>query len=189
MENTFNRKPIIILLLSGGFISILNQTLMITAIPPIMKEMGVSANTGQWLTTIFMLVNGIMIPITAFLIERYTTRQLFTTAMSVFTLGTLFSAIAIDFNTLIIGRIIQSIGAGIMMPLMQSVFLLMFPVRKRGMAMGLVGLVISFAPAIGPTISGWIITTFSWRAVFYIILPIGILEVLIGLKEIGRAHV
>ncbi|MBU5467084.1 DHA2 family efflux MFS transporter permease subunit [Virgibacillus sp. MSJ-26] len=182
MENTFNRKPIIILLLSGGFISILNQTLMITAIPPIMKEMGVSANTGQWLTTIFMLVNGIMIPITAFLIERYTTRQLFTTAMSVFTLGTLFSAIAIDFNTLIIGRIIQSIGAGIMMPLMQSVFLLMFPVRKRGMAMGLVGLVISFAPAIGPTISGWIITTFSWRAVFYIILPIGILEVLIGLK-------
>ncbi|HLQ96570.1 MAG TPA: MDR family MFS transporter [Pseudogracilibacillus sp.] len=182
MENSFSNKPIIILLLSGGFISILNQTLMITAIPPIMEEMGVSANTGQWLTTIFMLVNGIMIPITAFLMERYTTRQLFTTAMSVFTLGTLFAAFAFDFNSLIIGRIIQSVGAGIMMPLMQSVFLLMFPVRSRGMAMGLVGLVISFAPAIGPTISGWIITTYSWRAVFYIILPIGILEVLIGLK-------
>jgi len=182
MENSFSNKPIIILLLSGGFISILNQTLMITAIPPIMEEMGVSANTGQWLTTIFMLVNGIMIPITAFLMERYTTRQLFTTAMSVFTLGTLFAAFAFDFNSLIIGRIIQSVGAGIMMPLMQSVFLLMFPVKSRGMAMGLVGLVISFAPAIGPTISGWIITTYSWRAVFYIILPIGILEVLIGLK-------
>lgn len=182
MENSFNNKPIVILLLSGGFISILNQTLMITAIPPIMEEMGVSANTGQWLTTIFMLVNGIMIPITAFLMERYTTRQLFTTAMSIFTLGTLFAAFAFDFNSLIIGRVIQSVGAGIMMPLMQSVFLLMFPVKSRGMAMGLVGLVISFAPAIGPTISGWIITTYSWRAVFYIILPIGILEVLIGLK-------
>src|SRR5699024_5679273 len=74
----------------------------------------------------------------------------------------------VDFNTLIMGRIVQSVGAGIMMPLMQSVFLLMFPVKSRGMAMGLVGLVISFAPAIGPTVSGWIITTYSWRAVFYI---------------------
>ena len=182
MNHSFNKTPIVILLLSGGFISILNQTLMITAIPPIMEEMGVSANTGQWLTTIFMLVNGIMIPITAFLIERYTTRQLFTTAMSIFTIGTLFAAFAFDFSTLITGRIIQSIGAGIMMPLMQSVFLLMFPVKSRGVAMGLVGLVISFAPAIGPTISGWIITTYSWRAVFYIILPISILAVLIGLK-------
>lgn len=182
MENSFNKKPIIILLLSGGFISILNQTTMITAIPPIMEEMGVSANTGQWLTTIFMLVNGIMIPITAFLMERYTTRQLFTTAMSIFTIGTLFAAIAVDFNTLIVGRTVQSVGAGIMMPLMQSVFLLMFPVKSRGMAMGLVGLVISFAPAIGPTISGWIITSYSWRTIFYIMLPIGILEVLIGLK-------
>lgn len=182
MANPSSNKPIIILLLSGGFISILNQTTMITAIPPIMEEMGVSANTGQWLTTIFMLVNGIMIPVTAFLMERFTTRHLFTTAMSIFTLGTLFAAIAFDFNTLIMGRIVQSVGAGIMMPLMQSVFLLMFPVKSRGMAMGLVGLVISFAPAIGPTVSGWIITTYSWRAIFYIILPIGILEVLIGLK-------
>src|SRR5690625_2374986 len=182
MDNSFNKKPIIILLLSGGFISILNQTTMITAIPPIMEEMGVSANTGQWLTTIFMMVNGIMIPVTAFLMERYTTRQLFTTAMSVFTIGTLFAAIAFDFNTLIIGRTIQLIGSGFMMTLKESVFLLMFPVKRRGMAMGLVGLVISFAPAIGPTISGWIITSYSWRTIFYIMLPIGILEVLIGLK-------
>src|SRR5699024_2026767 len=125
---------------------------------------------------------GIMIPVTAFLMERYTTRQLFTTAMSVFTIGTLFAAIAFDFNTLIICRTIQSIGAGIMMPLMQSVFLLMFPVKSRGMAMGLVGLVFLFAPAIGPTISCWIITSYSWRTIFYIMLPIGILEVLIGFK-------
>src|SRR5699024_6942661 len=86
------------------------------------------------------------------------------------------------FSTLIIGRTIQSIGAGSMLPLVHSVFLLMFPVKSRGMAMGLVGLVISFAPAIGPTISGWIITSYSWRTIFYIMLPIGILEILIGLK-------
>src|SRR5690625_7289571 len=101
MDNSFNKKPIIILLLSGGFISILNQTTMITAIPPIMEEMGVSANTGQWLTTIFMMVNGIMIPVTAFLMERYTTRQLFTTAMRVFSIGTLISSTAFTFNATI----------------------------------------------------------------------------------------
>ncbi|MEW9676702.1 MDR family MFS transporter [Lentibacillus sp. L22] len=179
---SFNKKSIIILLLAGGFISILNQTTMITAIPPIMNEMHVSANTGQWLTTVFMLVNGVMIPVTAFLIERFTTRQLFITAMSVFAVGTAFSAIAPNFGTLLLGRIIQSTGAGVIMPLMQTVFLLIFPVKSRGVAMGLVGLVISFAPAIGPALSGWIITNISWRAIFLIILPIAIIEILVATK-------
>ncbi|GGP16363.1 MDR family MFS transporter [Oceanobacillus neutriphilus] len=179
---SFNKKPIIIVLLIGGFISILNQTTMITAIPPIMEEMSVSANTGQWLTTVFMLVNGVMIPITAFLMARFTTRQLFITAMTVFAVGTAFSAVAPNFGMLILGRIIQSSGAGVIMPLMQTVFLLIFPVKNRGMAMGLVGLVISFAPAIGPALSGWIITNYSWRAVFLIILPIAIIVILLAAK-------
>ncbi|MBY7144829.1 multidrug efflux MFS transporter [Virgibacillus sp. NKC19-3] len=179
---SFNKTPIIIVLLTGGFISILNQTTMITAIPPIMTEMDVSANTGQWLTTVFMLVNGVMIPVTAFLMERFTTRQLFITAMSVFAVGTAFSAIAPNFGMLLLGRTIQSSGAGVIMPLMQTVFLLLFPVRNRGVAMGLVGLVISFAPAIGPALSGWIITNFSWRAVFFIILPIAIIVILLAAK-------
>src|SRR5699024_544517 len=163
MANRSGNKPIIILLLSGGFISILNQTTMITAIPTILEDMIFTTNTGQWLTTIIMFVNDMIITVTAFLIQMFTTRQLFTTSMSIFTVGTFFAAIAFDFNTLIMGRMVQSVGAGIMMPLMQSVFLLMFPVKSRGMAMGLVGLVISFAPAIGPTVSGWMITTYSWR--------------------------
>ncbi|MFD1451788.1 MDR family MFS transporter [Oceanobacillus sojae] len=179
---SFNKTPIIIVLLIGGFISILNQTTMITAIPPIMEEMNVTANTGQWLTTVFMLVNGVMIPVTAFLMARFTTRQLFITAMTVFAVGTVFSALAPNFGMLILGRIIQSSGAGVIMPLMQTVFLLIFPVKNRGMAMGLVGLVISFAPAIGPALSGWIITNYSWRAVFLIILPIAIIVILLAAK-------
>ncbi|WP_080873823.1 MDR family MFS transporter [Oceanobacillus timonensis] len=179
---SFNKTPIIIVLLIGGFISILNQTTMITAIPPIMEEMNVSANTGQWLTTVFMLVNGVMIPVTAFLMERFTTRQLFITAMTVFAVGTAFSALAPNFEMLLLGRTIQSSGAGVIMPLMQTVFLLLFPVQNRGVAMGLVGLVISFAPAIGPALSGWVITTFSWRAVFLIILPIAIIVILVAAK-------
>src|SRR5699024_436075 len=175
-----NRRTIVVLLLAGSFIAILNQTLMITAIPPIREEMGVTANSAQWLTTIFMLVNGIMIPITAFLIDRFTTRQLFLTAMSVFALGTLVAAVAPNFSMLLVGRFIQSAGAGVMLPLMQTVFLLIFPINKRGSVMGLVGLVISFAPAIGPSVSGYITDYFSWRMLFYIMLPIALIDILIA---------
>ncbi len=177
---SYNRKTIVALLLAGAFISILNQTLMITAIPPIMEEMGITANTGQWLTTVFMLVNGIMIPVSAFLLERFTTRQLFVTAMSIFAIGTLISGIAPNFSFLLVGRVIQSAGAGVMLPLMQTVFLLIFPVHKRGSAMGLIGLVISFAPALGPAISGWVTEHYSWRVLFFIILPIAIVDIIIA---------
>src|SRR5699024_1312978 len=159
---------------------ILNQTLMITAIPPIMEEMNITANTAQWLTTVFMLVNGVMIPVTAFLIERFTTRQLFITAMSVFAFGTIVAGIAPNFGMLLVGRVIQSIGAGVMLPLMQTVFLLIFPVNKRGAAMGYIGLVISFAPAIGPSLSGWITATYSWRFLFLLIFPLAIFMIVIA---------
>lgn len=176
----YNKVLMAALLLTGSFIAILNQTLMITAIPPIMEEMNISANTAQWLTTVFMLVNGIMIPVTAFLIERFTTRQLFITAMSVFALGTIVGGLAPNFSILLTGRIIQSAGAGIMLPLMQTIFLLIFPVHKRGAAMGYVGLVISFAPAIGPTLSGWVTSNLSWRFLFLLILPLAILIIIIA---------
>jgi EmrB/QacA subfamily drug resistance transporter len=174
------QTTIVALLLAGTFIAILNQTLMITAIPPIMDEMNITANSAQWLTTIFMLVNGIMIPISAFLLERFTTRQLFISAMSIFTAGTLVGGIAPNFEILLAGRIIQSCGAGIMLPLMTTVFLMIFPVNKRGAAMGLVGLVISFAPAIGPALSGWVTSEYSWRVLFFIILPIALIDIVVA---------
>ncbi|WP_337019891.1 DHA2 family efflux MFS transporter permease subunit [Oceanobacillus massiliensis] len=180
MQKDINRNMIVTLLLAGSFIAILNQTLMITAIPPIMEEMGITANTAQWLTTVFMLVSGIMIPVSAFLLERFTTRQLFITAMSIFAVGTLVAGIAPDFSTLLVGRVIQSVGAGVMLPLMQTVFLMIFPVHKRGAAMGLIGLVISFAPAIGPALSGYVTEHYSWRILFFIILPIAIIDIAVA---------
>lgn len=177
----YNKKTIVALLLAGSFIAILNQTLMITAIPPIMVEMNVTANSAQWLTTIFMLVNGIMIPISAFLLERFTTRQLFISAMSIFALGTLVAGVAPNFEVLLLGRVIQSTGAGVMLPLMTTVFLMIFPVNKRGTVMGLIGLVISFAPAIGPALSGWITANYSWRLLFFIILPIALIDIIIAI--------
>ncbi len=176
----YNKVLIAALLLAGSFITILNQTLMITAIPPIMEEMNITANTAQWLTTVFMLVNGIMIPISAFLLERFTSRQLFMSAMGIFAVGTIVGGLAPNFGVLLMGRVIQSAGAGVMLPLMQTVFLMIFPVNKRGTAMGYIGLVISFAPAIGPALSGWITANYSWRLLFWAILPLALLIVIIA---------
>lgn len=182
MENNESYSKVLIagLLLAGSFIAILNQTLMITAIPPIMQEMGITANTAQWLTTVFMLVSGIMIPISAFLLEKFTTRQLFMTAMGVFTLGTAVSGIATGFPVLLTGRVIQSMGAGVMLPLMQTVFLMIFPVNRRGAAMGYIGLVISFAPAIGPTLSGWVTSNYEWRFLFWGIIPLALVMIVVA---------
>lgn len=170
--------PLIIVLLSGAFITILNQTLLGTALPPIMEDLQLNESTVQWLQSIFMLVNGIMIPITAFLIERFTTRKLFLTAMILFTFGTLIAAIAPNFSLLLIGRIFQAAGAGIMMPLLQTIMFLIFPIEKRGTAMGMFGLVIAFAPAIGPSLSGWLVDHFPWRSVFYVVLPIAMINII-----------
>src|SRR5699024_7141747 len=166
--------PLFIVLLSGAFITILNQTFLGTALPPIMKDLQVSESTVQWLQSIFMLVNGIMIPVTAFLIERFTSWQLFLTAMSIFAAGTLLCAIGIDFSLLLIERVLQAASAGIMMPLMQTILFLTIPKEKRGTAMGLFVLVIPFAPAIGPTLSGILVEHLSWRSVFYVVFPIAI---------------
>ncbi|TSB46556.1 DHA2 family efflux MFS transporter permease subunit [Alkalicoccobacillus porphyridii] len=172
------KLPIIAVLLTGAFIAILNQTLLTTALPVLMADLNIDANLGQWVTTAFMLVNGVMIPITAFLIEKFTTRRLFITAMGLFGLGTLVCAMAPTFEVLITGRMIQAAGAGIAMPLMQTVLLLIFPVEKRGAAMGMVGLVISFAPAIGPTLSGWLVQSYHWSILFWLLMPIVVIDII-----------
>ncbi len=177
---TVNKTPLIAVLLSGAFAAILNQTLLATALPHIMRDLNLEASTAQWLTSIFMLVNGVMIPITAFLIERFTTRALFLSAMGLFAAGTFVAAISPNFAILLIGRILQASGAGIIMPLMQTILFLVYPPNKRGSAMGMFGLVISFAPAIGPTLSGWLVEHFPWRSLFYVILPIVIVDFIIA---------
>ncbi|EQB22252.1 Multidrug and toxin extrusion (MATE) family efflux pump YdhE [Dehalobacter sp. UNSWDHB] len=169
-----NNVIIVAILMSGTFIATLNQTLISTALPHLMKDLNITSNTAQWLTTAFMLVNGIMIPVTAFLIQKFTTRALFFTAMVLFGLGTLICAVAPGFSFLLAGRVVQASGAGILMPLMQTVLFVIFPFEKRGTAMGIYGLVISFAPAIGPTLSGWIIDHYSWRVLFEMLLPIAV---------------
>lgn len=171
------RNLVISILIIGAFITILNQTLLVTAVPVIMADLKIPFSTAQWLTTGFFLVNGIMIPISAFLINKFTTRKLYMTAMLLFTLGTIVAALSTVFPMLLTGRILQASGAGIMMPLSQVILLQMFTVENRGKAMGLFGLIIGFAPAIGPTLSGYIVEFWPWRTLFIIITPLAALNV------------
>lgn len=171
-----HKLPMVAALILGSVIAILNTTLLLTAIPHIMKELSISESTAQWLTTGFMLVNGVMIPIMAFLIEKFTTRHLFLTAMSLVALGSLLAIVTHSFPMLLLARVIQAMGAGILMPLMQTVLMVIYPKNKRGQVMGAVGMVISFAPAVGPTISGFIVDNYSWKAIFWLILIASLLD-------------
>lgn len=183
-----SRFILIAVMLSGAFVAILNQTVLSPALPKIMADLNITASEGQWLTTAFMLVNGIMIPITAYLINKFTTRQLFISAMGIFSLGTVIAAISPTFSLLLLARIFQAMGAGILMPLQQTVLLYIFPREKRGAAMGMIGLVMVFAPAIGPTLAGWLVDAFSWHAIFYVIAPFAILDIILAvllLKNVG----
>jgi len=148
------------------------QFLLITAFPKIMDEFEINASQVQWLTTSFMLAIAILIPMTAFLMDKFTTRTLMTSGMFLFFIGTLLGLFAPSFEVLLAGRIIQGMSSGIMMPLMQTVLFLVYPRERRGYAMGLSGLVINVAPAIGPPISGIIIQHFEWRAIFLFTLPV-----------------
>lgn len=169
------RGTILGVIIAGAIAALLNQTLLNVALPKLMNDFHINTTSAQWLITIYMLVNGVLIPTTAFLMEKFTTRQLFIASMSLFSIGTLVCGLAPAFSVMLIGRVIQASGAGIVMPLMTNVIFNMFPREKRGSAMGIVGIAMVFAPAIGPTLSGWVVEHYSWRVLFFIVLPIALI--------------
>ena len=162
-------------MLFGMFIAILNQTLLNVALPKINTEFNISASTGQWLMTGFMLVNGILIPISAFLFNKYSYRKLFIIALLLFTIGSLVCALSNNFPMMMGGRVLQAIGAGVLMPLGSNVIVTIFPPEKRGVAMGTMGIAMILAPAIGPTLSGYIVQNYHWNVMFYGMFFLGIL--------------
>ncbi|MDQ1002333.1 EmrB/QacA subfamily drug resistance transporter [Neobacillus niacini] len=182
IKNETKRPPygIISILMIGAFIAFLNNTLLNIALPSIMADLKVDASTVQWLTTGFMLVNGVLIPTTAFLIQKYSVRKLFLVAMGLFTAGTILAGFAHLFPMLLAGRMTQAAGSAILMPLLMNVMLVSFPIEKRGAAMGIFGLVLMGAPAIGPTLSGWLIEHYDWRMLFHFVTPIAAIILLIG---------
>lgn len=185
-ELSVQRPPylMIAVLFIGAFISFLNNTLMNVALPTIMQDFQISYATVQWLSNGYMLVSGVLIPASAFFITRFNTKPLFVVATSIFTLGTLLAAFSPNFGTLLAGRMVQAAGSSVMAPLLMNVMLVSFPIEKRGTAMGFFGLIMMAAPAIGPTLSGYIVEHYNWRILFTMILPFAVISALLGLWKL-----
>jgi DHA2 family lincomycin resistance protein-like MFS transporter len=175
---------VITTLLISTFIVILNETIMSVALPQLMSDLGITASAAQWLTTAFLLTMAVVIPITGFLLQRFTTRAVFTTAMTMFSAGTLLAILAPGFEVLLVARVVQAVGTAIMVPLLFTTVLNLVPERSRGRMMGNISIVISVAPAIGPTISGLILRELDWRWLFIIVLPIALVALVIGVIRI-----
>ncbi|MGE7979844.1 DHA2 family efflux MFS transporter permease subunit [Psychrobacillus sp. NPDC093200] len=176
------KKLLIIIMITGTFFSTLNQTLLNVAFSDLMVVFDVSTATIQWLATGFMLVNGVLVPITAYLMKRFSTRQLFISSMLFLLIGSIISACANNFGILLTGRMVQAVGAGIIIPLMMTVIVYLYPAEKRGAMMGKIGFAIIFAPAIAPTLAGIILEYLSWRWLFIIMVPFAALIIILASK-------
>ncbi len=177
-------RLVIGLLLVSAFVVILNETIMGVALPRLMDDLDISAATGQWLTTGFLLTMAVVIPVTGFLLQRFEARPVFVWAMSLFSAGTLVALLAPGFAMLLVGRIVQASGTAIMMPLLMTTVLTLVEPARRGRVMGNISIVISVAPAVGPTISGLILNAFSWRWLFGFVLPIAIAALVLGMVKV-----
>lgn len=175
-------RLVIGLLLISTFVVILNETIMGVATPRLIIDLHITASAAQWLTSAFMLTMAVIIPVTGFLLKRFSTRALFVAAMSFFSLGTLIAALAPGFEILLVARVIQAFGTAIMFPLLITTVITLVPPETRGRMMGNVSIVISVAPAVGPTISGLILSVLDWRFMFIIVFPIAIAALLVGAK-------
>jgi MFS transporter, DHA2 family, lincomycin resistance protein len=167
--------PIISTLVVTAFVMILNETVLSVALPTLIQELGITAVTAQWLSTGFMLTLAIVIPTTGFLLNRLSTRTVFISAMVFFLAGTALCALAPTFGVLMAGRVVQAVGTAMILPLQMTAILALVPFQHRGTVMGLSSVVISVAPALGPTISGLVLQNLAWNYLFIFMLPIIVL--------------
>lgn len=174
----------VVVLLAGAVLVVLNQTLLSPALPSIMLHMSVDETTVQWLTSAYALTEAVVIPLAAWFMGRFSTRRLFLGCMTLFAAGSLVAAIAPAFAVLLVGRIMQALSTGILMVMVMSLILLTFPRESRGAAMGLVSLVIAFAPAIGPTAGGLLVDAVGWRALFGVVVFVSILVIVFAQRTL-----
>lgn len=160
--------------------TVLTETLLNNGLPTISRSLHVGMSTVQWLSTGYLLAIGIMVPISALLLYKFSSKALYLSALGIFLVGTVLAYLAPNFSLLLVGRIIQAISVGIIMPFMQNIMVMIFPANQRGMAMGLTGIVVGLAPAIRPTLSGWIVDHASWRDLFGILIPVTVIVIVLA---------
>lgn len=183
------RTIIVIPLLLGAFLTLLNETLLNVAFPQLISTLNVSIVTVQWLATAYMLIIGILVPVTAFLMETFTTKKLFMIAILLFIAGTLMCGVAQSFVFLLVSRLIQAVGTGMILPLMMNTVMAIYPPAKRGTALGTCMLAVLIAPAIAPTVTGLILQAADWHALFFMMLPLAVIAMVLGaihIKNISR---
>lgn len=176
--------PVIRLLVLAAFVVVLNETIMINAIPRLMSSFGVTESSAQWVSTAFMLTMAAVIPVTGWFLQRFSTRRAYATAMATFLTGTAIAGLAPAFEVLLLGRIVQAAGTAVMVPLLMTTLMTVVPPQDRGRVMGNVTLAISVAPALGPTISGVVLQAGSWRLLFAVVFPIAALVTWFGLRRL-----
>lgn len=178
---TSRDKLVIYLILASAFVVMLNETIITVALPRIMADLRIEAASAQWLLTAYMLTMAIVIPMSGFFMRRYTSRQVYITAITLFSIGTLLAAMATGFELLVLARVIQAAGTGVMIPLLMTAIMTLVPPHERGKMMGNITIVMAVAPALGPLAAGLILNSFDWRWVFWLVLPIGIVALLLGI--------
>lgn len=179
----------LVVVIIGTFMAVLDSSIVNIAIPKMMTVFNASTDEIQWVLTGYMLTMGIVIPFTGYLSERFGSKTIYIFALIVFTVGSTLCGLANSTNTMIVARVIQAIGDGIIMPVGMAMILQVIPLEKRGLALGIYGISVLAAPAIGPTLSGYIVEYFNWRLIFTINIPIGVIAVTLGvllLKETER---
>ena len=181
-------KSVITILLVATFVVILNETALNVALTSVMTDLDVDERTVQWLTTAFLLTMAVVIPVTGWLLERIPTRTAFLLAMGLFLAGTVVCVVAPTFALVVAGRVVQASGTAVMLPLLMTTIMQLVPPAHRGAVMGNVSLVISVAPALGPTLSGLVLHFANWRAVFALMLPIALTMLLLGARRIVNVN-
>lgn len=172
--------PLFVVVL-GAFAAILNNSSVNVAIPKMMSIFGANTDEIQWVLTAYMLTSGVVIPVTGFLGDYLGSRRLYIIALGVFTLGSFLCSISLGLNTMIAARVVQGIGGGVIMPVSMAIIYKIVPRDKIGMALGVWGVSAVAAPAVGPTLGGYVIDHLSWRFLFTMNIPVGVIGLILAL--------
>lgn len=166
------RNMIFLCLVVSGIASSILSTAMTTALPNVVEYFGISTSIGQWITSGYSLAMGMIMPLTAFLITRFPTKKLYLTGIACFIIGLLISIFAGNFGIMMVGRVLQACGNGVLMTAAQVIILTVYPLEKKGTMMGTYGLATTAAPVVAPTIAGLMIDAFGWKSIFWVALAI-----------------
>ncbi len=177
-----NKWLVLITVVFGAFVAILDNTIVNTALPKLQAVFGAGIHESSYVATGYTLASGVVVPATGFLANRFGIKRVYLASLAAFTVGSALCGLSWSMGVLIVFRILQGAGGAALFPLAFAILFQAFPPEERGRANGFFGIPVLFAPAIGPTIGGYLVQYVDWRWIFYVNVPIGIAGLIIGLR-------